>query len=83
MNHDVENQKGLAAMAGLGANMAKTLDLGRVAMPLVRLMNEAGLSWSDKQKIAGCIQSLINDHEAMKKEQAHIHGAMAGMGKLG
>jgi hypothetical protein len=65
------------AMAGgivgaLGAVLSKGPGLGPVAMPLVRLMRDGGLSWSQKEEIALVILALCVDHTNMKKEQEHL-----------
>lgn len=61
-----------------GANLTKDpMDLARVAMPLVRLMRDGKLSWSQKQEIANVIHDLCNERKEWEREQAHIAGALS------
>lgn len=51
--------------------------LARVAMPLVRLLQQDGLSWSDREDIANAIQAAIRTHAGMEAERRHLLGAGA------
>ena len=51
------------------------MDLARVAMPLVRLMRDANLSWSQKEEIAGVILQLCAERRQWEEESAHINGS--------
>lgn len=50
-------------------------DLGRLTMPLVRLLLTDGLSWSDREQITDAIRNLIRIHRDMEAERRHLSGA--------
>jgi hypothetical protein len=61
-----------------GANLNRRgFDIARVAMPLVRLMREGSLSWSQKEQIADLIGQLLYTNESHKAEQDHLSGRSA------
>ena len=49
-------------------------NISRVAMPLVRLMTEGNLCWSDKEKVAGLIAALCETRSQMEKEARWLGG---------
>lgn len=55
-------------------------DLGRVCIPLVRLMNKEGLSWSDRELIAGVILDTLRVHADMQAEAEHLAGGANACG---
>jgi hypothetical protein len=59
------------------ANLTKShMDLARVAMPLVRLMRDGGLSRAQKEEIASVILQLCAEQKDWEKEAAHLAGAI-------
>jgi hypothetical protein len=57
---------------GLGAQINTTPDLARVVMPLVKLLRDARISWSDRETIAGAIDTAIRQHKDMEAEQQQL-----------
>lgn len=51
-------------------------NLGRVVMPLVKLMKTGELSWSDREAVADAIRDALRIHESMKAEQNHLLGGL-------
>ena len=49
-------------------------DVGRVVMPLVRLLCQNGLSWSNREEIADAIRNTLRVHGDMEKEREHLTG---------
>lgn len=47
-------------------------DLAQVAMPLVRLMATADLSWADRSKVSDAVQSCNRHWQSMEDEQHHL-----------
>jgi hypothetical protein len=65
-----------------GANLArKAIDIGRACMPLVRLLQQDGLSWADREAIASAIQNNLRIHRDMEAEQRHLQGGGATEGR--
>lgn len=63
----------------IGANIGKNpVDIGRACMPLVRLLMQDGLTWSDREKIAEAIQNNLRVYADHQAEQRHIHGMVGG-----
>jgi hypothetical protein len=49
-------------------------------MPLVRLLRDAHLSWSQKVEIATVIYELCRERKDWEAEAAHISGGFGGAG---
>lgn len=73
------NQAAMNQIAPAGINVS------RVAMPLVRLMLEGGLSWSEKEKVADAIQDALRIHKSHKDEAEHLRRGLtaSAAGQLG
>jgi hypothetical protein len=70
-----------------GANLTKNaIDIGRACMPLIRLLQQDGLTWSDREQIAAAIQNNLRIYKDHLAEQEHIRSAgqvsavMSGLG---
>lgn len=61
-------------------NPSKSLSLGAVVLPLVRVLTAApDLSWADREKISAAIRETHRAWDSMEKERLHIaQGAVAG-----
>jgi len=54
-------------------------DLGRAVMPLVKVLRDAQLSWSEREQIADAILAAWRAHKSMADEEAHLaQGACGG-----
>lgn len=66
-------------------NIIKQQSLSAVVMPLVQLLSDADLAWSDREKISSAIQACRRHHEAMEKEskqyadQARVQQGIVGV----
>ena len=47
----------------------KTFSLSKVTMPLIHVMADADLSWSDREKIAAALRACISQWDSMEKER--------------
>lgn len=58
-------------LSGLGLNASDpTHRVSAITMPLVRLMRDGGLSWNDKETVAGVIRDVLSQAESMRKDIA-------------
>jgi hypothetical protein len=71
-------------------SISKQQSLSAVVMPLVRVMNEAVLSWSEREQLATAIQAAYRQWSGMEKErqaqqqmQWQQAGAQSGVGQQG
>lgn len=61
----------------VGSNLPKGADLGRVVMPIIRVMCAGGLSWSNKEDCAAAIQEAYRHWKSMEDERrAHEQNEM-------
>lgn len=52
-------------------NLPKIRTVGNCVMPLVRLLAEGDLSWSDRELIAKAIEATVRQFTAIEKEQQY------------
>jgi hypothetical protein len=58
-------------------------DLGRVAMPIIRLMRDGHLSWAQKEECSHLLANLYWEWEQGRKEMQIIGGLTSAAAKLG
>ena len=59
--------------------MSKSVNLARVAMPLVELIGSEGISWADREKCADALRTTIRHFQSMENERiGQILGAAIG-----
>ena len=72
---------GSSAVLGAGANISvrDPYNLDFVLMPLVRMLAEHQLSWSNREQIAHAMIATVAHHKSMTDEmQMHAQGAASG-----
>lgn len=52
-------------------------DLGRVVMPLVKVLRDADLSWTCREDIAAAILACWRNWDSMQQEQAKLQSSGA------
>lgn len=68
----------------MSAQINKSLDLGRVVMPLVKVLRDGQLSWSDREEIAMAILAAWRSHREILDESAkHVQAGLQGGAQQG
>ena len=55
----------------------KSFSLSKVTMPLIYIMADADLSWSDRERIAAAIRACLAQWDSMEKERLTINQQQA------
>lgn len=59
--------------------MSKSVNLARVAMPLVDLIGSEGISWADREKCADALRTAFRHFQSMENERVgQILGEVLG-----